>query len=111
MARTNHEAKLHNPTARAKLKRGRQPHIRTLMPNVAALAYQRWPDDESGTWKVRTRRDGQYCFARLGLADDVHTADGERVLSFEQAQAKALAILDAPRAKRQRLTVWQAVEA
>jgi hypothetical protein len=54
------------------------------------LGYQRWPDDHvGGRWGLRTYRDSKYCIEPLGRADDVREADGEAVLSFEQATAKA----------------------
>ena len=51
----------------------------------------------------------KYRTTTLGLADDTAAADGERVLSFEQATAKARAMVATPNGKIERLTVRQAM--
>jgi integrase len=54
--------------------------------------------------------NGKYRVAALGLADDAARADGVRVLSFEQADAKARAMVETPaNGKIERLTVRQAL--
>ena len=107
MARTVRHAKLDNPTARARLKRGRQPHYQVLILNKAHLGYRRWPDEASGVWLLRRNDDGAYFVRTLAKADDNARADGISILSFEQAKAAALAALETPR--RGRLTVRQAM--
>jgi integrase len=110
MARIVSHAKLESPSARAKLKRGRQPHLQSLVTGKAALGYQRQADAPSGRWFVRRNIGGRYLVKNLGLADDDRhvAADGSAVLTFEQARAKALEVLaqgsgeDVPRG---RLTV------
>jgi integrase len=109
MAGTVRHAKLESATSRARLRRGRQAHWRSL-GSGSHLGYQRWPDDPEGRWMVRRRIDGSYQAQPLGPADDAREADGERVLSFDQAQAAAIAAVDAPKAKMARLTVRQAME-
>jgi len=47
-----------------------------------------------GAWVAKLRGEGQRVETRLGIADDLETAmkaDGERVLTYQQAQAKAWA--------------------
>jgi integrase len=64
-----------------------------------------------GRWILRRYVDGKYKHHQLGLADDLAEADGRLILSFEQAQAAALAMLDAPAALLGRLTVAAAMDA
>ena len=108
MAGTVRHANLESRKARARLKRGRQPHCRTVIAGRAHLCYQRWPGSEPGRWLLRQFVDRKYTVLEIGTADDISEADGVRVYSFDQAQAYALAHLDAPKAKRDRITVRQA---
>jgi integrase len=65
-----------------------------------------------GRWILRQYIDGKYKQHQLGfLADDLAPADGRLILSFEQAQAMALAMLDAPAALLGRMTVAAAMDA
>src|SRR5689334_1772857 len=105
MAGTVRHANLETRTARARLKRGRQAHWRAILPGRAHLGYQRWPGAEPGRWVLRRLIEGKYRLQPLALADDVADADGERVYSFEQAHAAAVAALDAPKGKHHRITV------
>jgi integrase len=89
MARTINEAPLTSPTARQKLKIGRQAHWRTLVPGRSHLGYRRKRKDRAGVWLLRRLIDGVYRVAPLGIADDLAEADGDRVLSFTQANEKA----------------------
>ena len=108
MARTVRHAPLETPTARARLKRGRQAHWRALGAG-SHLGYRRRPRDREGRWMVRRLVDDKYRVLPLALADDDRAADGERVLSFEQALAGALAAVDAPKAKARRMKVREAM--
>jgi integrase len=109
MSGTVKSAKLESRTARARLKRGRQPHWRTVVSGRAHLGYQRRLDAPEGRWILR-RYDGvKYSIEPLGLSDDAVEADGHHILSFEQAEAKARALLDAPRMAVRRLTVREAL--
>lgn len=110
MARTIREARIESPTARAKLKRGRQAHWRTVVPGRVALGYARSADAANGRWILRRVIEGSYRVEPLGLADDTREADGAGVLDFTQAQAKALALADAGEGKPSRsLTVRKAM--
>jgi integrase len=93
MAGSVKHAKLESRTARSRLKRGRQPHWQALVPGKMHLGYQCREGDREGRWLLRRYLDGKYSIETLGRADDVAQADGERVLSFEQAEAKARAML------------------
>ena len=92
MARTVEHAKIESPTSRARLKKGRQPHLQTLVTGRAAIGYQRKPGTPSGRWLLRRTVRGKYLVEALGLADDLGgaPADGIGVLTYEQAKAKAL---------------------
>lgn len=110
MAGTVKHAKIESSTARARLKRGAQ-HWRTLIPGRAHLGYQRKPGAAAGRWVLRRYVDRLYKVVPLGTADDTAEADGERALSFEQAEAAARAWLDRPAAAASRLTVRGAMNA
>jgi integrase len=109
MAGTVKSAKIDNRTSRTRLRPGR--HWRAIIPGRAHLGYQRRSGDREGRWVLRHYLGtGRYRIAPLGTADDVHEADGERVLSFEQAHANAVAQLNAPKGKVSRITVRQAMD-
>jgi hypothetical protein len=103
-------ARLESKTSRAKLKKGRQPHWKGLVTGRAHLGYQRQQGASAGRWILRRYIDGKYRVIPLGAADDVIDADGDHTLSFEQAEAKARAMLDRPTAVTGRLTVRGAME-
>jgi integrase len=113
MAGTVKHSKLDNPTARAKLKRGRQPHWQTLITGRAHLGYQRQPDAKAGRWVLRRFNGEAYSVEALGSADDdkAIAADGIGILTFEQAKLKALDALDASAIGKPhgRLTVRKAI--
>src|SRR4029078_9265121 len=109
-------AKVENRTSRARLKRGRQAHWREINGPSGAikrvpLGYQRWPEDKNGRWILRRYLgQGKYTIQPFGIADDSQRSDGERVLSFDQAHARAIAQLDASKGKEDLMTVRQAFE-
>ena len=113
MAGTVQHKKLDNPTARAKLTRGRQPHWQTIIAGRAHLGYQRKPGAKCGRWILRRYNGSAYSIEPLALADDDKdiAADGVSMLTFEQAKAKAVAALDASAEGKPhgRLTVRRAV--
>src|SRR5262245_24604381 len=103
-------SKLETRTSRARLERKREPHWRALTGR-AHLGWQRKPNEKAaGKWILRKYEDGKYSVRTLGLADDLNEADGEQILSFEQAQAMAKAMLDGPGPLPGRLTVRLAMQ-
>jgi integrase len=113
MARMVRDSKLDNREGRLGLKRGKL-YRKGIYAGVA-IVYRR-PAEGSGTWSVRLLMpSGKYTLTALGVADDHSDANGETVLSFRQAHAKALsekaqADLDGGAVNR-RLTVADAAEA
>jgi integrase len=95
MAGVVQHAKLESPTARHRLKRGRQPHWQSLEVGKAHLGWQCFKGQAAGRWVLRRyiKATGKYTVLTLGRADDAAPADGINVLSFEQAQAKGRAML------------------
>jgi integrase len=93
MAGTVRQAKVESKTSRSKLKRGREPHWRTITPGRAHLGYQRKDGAQQGRWLLR-RFDGRhYRVEALGPADD---ADDGAGLTFEAAMALATEKAGAP---------------
>ena len=111
MAGTVKHARLESRTARHRLKRGRQPHWQALEPGRVHLGWQCWKGDAAGRWVLRRYiGNRKYRTTALGLADDAAEANGIQVLSFEQAAAKARAMVASPNGgKIERLTVRQAL--
>ena len=111
MAGTVKHARLESRTARHRLKRGRQPHWQALEPGRIHLGWQCWKGDAAGRWVLRRYiGNRKYRTTALGLADDAAEANGIQVLSFEQAAAKARAMVASPNGgKIERLTVRQAL--
>jgi hypothetical protein len=122
MSGTVKHKRLESTSARDRLKRGRQPHWQALVEGRVHLGWQRWKgrDGEAGgRWLLRRyipatgKATGKYRVQSLGRADDVAPADGADVLSFEQAKAKAHAMVASPNGNGKgaiiRLTVRQAL--
>lgn len=111
MAGTVQHARLESPSARARLKRGRQPHWQALVEGKVHLGWQCWKGEPAGRWVLRRYiGNRKYRTVALGLADDAAKADGARVLTFEQAEAKARVMVETPNGKLERLTVRQAFD-
>lgn len=109
MARTVKEAQLGNRTARARLKSGRQPHWRSLAKGMT-IGWQRWKGDRTGRWILRRHvGPNKYTSITLGHADDAEPANGETVLSYEQAEARARSLVEVAPAQITNLTVRQAL--
>ena len=90
MARTIRNVKLDTRSARTKLAQRREPYW-TMLVKGLALGYRRTATG-SGTWIARWRDEaGKQHYQALGTADDALDADGERVLTFGQAQEKTRA--------------------
>jgi hypothetical protein len=121
MAGTVKHARLESPSARVRLKRGRQPHWQALVDGKVHLGWQ-CRKGEPGRWVLRryigrsTSKTGKpvarYSLMTLGFADDAQTANGRTILSFDQAEAKARTMVATPNGggKIERLTVRQALK-
>jgi integrase len=107
VARTLRDARLDSRESRAKLKPRGKPYWRSIEPGLH-VGYRRL-SKKPGTWCVRKYAGQQrYVVEALeGVADDFNGADGHSVLSFAQAQRKALDHKPKPDGP---LTVAQAVE-
>ncbi len=67
------------------------------------LSYQRWKGEPAGRWLLRRYiGNRKYRTTALGFADDDAKADGARVLSYKQAEAKARAMVETPNGKIER---------
>jgi integrase len=114
MTCTVKHARLESQSARARLKRGRQPHWQALVEGRVHLGWQCWKGEPVGRWLLRRYiGNGKYRVQALGRADDAARADGADVLSFEQAKAKAHAMVAGPNSNGNgpivRLTMRQAM--
>jgi len=95
MPRKVRDANLETRTARGRLKAQHKPYFRLIEPGLH-LGYRKLPSGP-GTWLVRRYvGEGRYTVENLRtadgtfvLADDYEDADGERTLSFTQAQRTA----------------------
>src|SRR5579871_1368183 len=88
MARTVRDAAIGTRESRLKLKAGRR-YWRGIHAGLA-LCYRRGGQG-SGTWSTRLKlSDGRYALQTLGTADDHSPANGADVLTFAQAQKRAL---------------------
>jgi integrase len=89
MARLRRDARLESREARARLPQtdDRNGYSRTIERGLTLLYYK---GTQGGTWFVRKFEDGKYLKARLGLADDASDSNGTTILSFAEAQRKAL---------------------
>ena len=91
MARSTRDIRLETRTARLRLPIGVRHH-RAIAAGVA-LGYRR-TNDGYGAWHVRLLiGPDKYVYRQLGSADDFHDADGEKTLTYFQAQDRARAIM------------------
>jgi len=91
VARTIKDANLSSREARRRLQVRPEPHWRQLETGLH-LGYRRVAKDKGGAWTARRRRpEGIYAEVRLGTADDIGDADGQAIVSFDQAQRFARA--------------------
>ncbi len=88
MSRATTDAAITTRTARASLSARAEPYWRGIEPGLA-VGYRR--GSKGGSWLARLLEGRRYREEKLGRADDAVPADGEVVLSFAQAQAKAAA--------------------
>lgn len=95
MGRTVREAKLESRSSRLRLPARAEPYWRGIHEG-AHLGYYRGA--RSGKWVARFRKTGAetkgYLKITLAEADDVVDADGDRFLTFRQAQDRARAWFD-----------------
>ena len=85
------DAKLETRTARTKLPVRGNPYYRSVGPDIH-LGYRKGAD--ARRWVARTNiGGGAYSMQIIGDADDLMDADGEKILSFDQAQEKARALV------------------
>lgn len=100
MSRTVRDSRLETRGARQRLPARPKPYWRALRPGELHLGYRRRRKDAPGHWTVRTylginsvaEGKSPYRISMLkGVADDFEDANGQTVLSFAQAQDKALA--------------------
>src|SRR3954465_11181386 len=97
MAGTVKHARLESQSARARLKRGRQPHWQALVEGRMHLGWQCSKGDPVGRWLLRRYiGNNKYRVVWLGRADDAASADGADVLSFAQAEAKSTLFVASP---------------
>jgi integrase len=114
MARTVRDSKLETRAARDRLQPRTAPYWRTIIPGQLHLGYRRRRKADPGVWLVRHYLGldaggvGRYATETLGTADDYQDADGDRILSFAEAQAH-VHDEDATRPARSPLTVADAI--
>ena len=94
MAKKVRDATLDSRTARAKLEPAGKPYFRALDEGLH-LGYRKGKrKDRSGKWVARFYAGNQhYKVETIALADDLSDADGQDVLTFNQAQTKARELL------------------
>jgi integrase len=109
MPRTVVDHALGSPTARARLKPRAKPYWREVEHGLLHVGYRKGKN--GGRWVMRRYLGGQrYLVETIGTADDNLKADGDSILDFKQAQAKARARL-APEAAPEELTLEAAIMA
>src|ERR1700761_9217595 len=92
MARTVRDANLEKREARRRLIARGKPYYR-VMEEGLHLGYRRLKTG-AGNWGARHYvGDQKYEVETIGPADDLSDADGEKILSFSQAQTKARALM------------------
>ena len=89
MARLRRDARLESRDARARLPQtdDRNGYWRTIERGLSLGYYK---GAQGGSWFVRRFQGGKYLKARLALADDASDSNGTTILSFAEAQRKAL---------------------
>jgi hypothetical protein len=91
MAHHIRSSRLETRTARLRLPRRLKPHAFVNISPGVGLGYRRCQSD--GRWVVRVADGhGGYWTKAFALADDYEDADGDRILTFWQAQHQARAV-------------------
>ncbi|HMH12104.1 MAG TPA: tyrosine-type recombinase/integrase [Edaphobacter sp.] len=84
---TARKIKLDTRSSRRTIPHGPKLHIERIIKGLA-IGYRRGL--KGGVWFARRHEEGtRYSFEQLGIADDLTDADGVRVLTRDQADAKA----------------------
>jgi integrase len=78
--------KLETRSARLRLPVRRKPYYVKLVRGIS-LGYRR--TKSTGTWLLRVAKDGQDWTTRVGVADDYADANGQEILTFDEAQERA----------------------
>lgn len=104
MARASRNSKLENRKGRSTLAKGVR-HWQEIGEGLA-LCYRK-TEAGIGTWAVRIIQGAErkQVMVKLGAADDALDADGEKILTYYQAQERARSIAAAPRPKGRPITV------
>lgn len=94
MARTIAESRLHERSARARLRRRHHPYWRSISEGRHVGYYK---GSRGGSWVARCLipKDASYVTRSLGNADDDFPSDGVNILSWKEALEKALVWFDA----------------
>ncbi len=91
MPRKARDERLDTRTARLKLKPRREPYWRNIQEG-RAIGYRRLSGGKGGTWIARHYEPAEgRQYRALGDADDLLEADGSAILTFVQAQDRAVA--------------------
>jgi len=108
MAKKVREKTVDTKAAREKLKVSGKPYYRSIDPELH-LGYRK--GKSARRWVARIYLGGgQYRVENIGYADDIADADGDKVLTFWQAQEKARAMKEKPvRTDPAHYTVRQAI--
>jgi integrase len=111
VARTVRDSRLETREARRRLAPQHEPYWR-LVHEGLHLGYRKGP--RGGVWLSRQYVDGRYIKKVIGAADDHADADGDRNLSYRQAQTRVLRRDDEVQAQstgeKSLLTVAEAAE-
>ena len=89
MARNSTDWPITTPAQRSRLTLRHEPYWRGIHPGLH-LGYRK------GKWIVRRSEAGHITKKSIGNADDHNKANGQTILSFQQATEKALTLMSAP---------------
>jgi prepilin-type processing-associated H-X9-DG protein len=81
--------KIDSPSARAKLKARGTPYYVEALSGLH-LGYRKGA--RRGVWVTRRWLGDKYSVETIAIADDLEPSDGERVLTFDQAKRRAIAL-------------------
>lgn len=95
MARSPAEHNLQTAASRARLPARSEPYWRQIVPGLF-VGYRK--GKRAAAWIARRRQGDTYLEERIGSPDDTAAADGDVVLSYAQAVARAQAVAQQERA-------------